>query len=222
MNIVQNLCLRSLDHCSMLNTQGRKWSNRILCNSLKGHSTYRKRVLDKKYINFIFSSKLLFEFTGWEVSCKHTWTNQYWKLLCRISNTLKRAILYQNIRLWLILFNVTSKTQYTEEFKNNTVTTSLMLNNINGLQISPHNEQMYIMWFTTQPQQEIVSISCHRKIRLKTVGLMQTWPNVKQARWFDFYMWRVSAGVNSLEVSGSVQSMCYVMDKDVDMVQCFQ
>jgi hypothetical protein len=32
----------------------------------------------------------------------------------------------------------------------------------------------------------------------------------------------VSNGVNSLQVSNSVHSMCYVMDKGVDMVQCFQ
>lgn len=156
------------------------------------------------------------------VSRKHTWTNQHWQLLCRISNSLKKAILYQNIRLQLILFNVTSKTQYTKEFKNNTVTTGLMLNNINRLLISPHNEHMYIIWVTTQPQQETVSISHCCKIRLKTARLMQTWSNVKQAVWFDFYMWRVSNGVHSLQVSSSVQSTRYVMDKGVDMVQCFQ
>jgi len=53
----------------------------------------------------------------------------------RISNALKKAILYQNIRFKLILFNVISKAQYTREFKNNTVTTGLMWNNINGLEI---------------------------------------------------------------------------------------
>jgi hypothetical protein len=41
-------------------------------------------------------------------------------------NTFKKALLYKNIRFQLILFNVTSKTQYTRELQNNTVTTGLM------------------------------------------------------------------------------------------------
>ena len=112
--------------------------------------------------------------------------------------------------------------QYTKECKNNTVTTSLMLNNVNRWQILPHNEHMSILCVTTQPQQETVGISICCKIRLKTTGLMPTWSNVKQAVWFDFCMWRVSTGVNSLWVSRSVQSMRNVMDTSVDMVQCFQ
>jgi hypothetical protein len=63
-----------------------------------------------------------------------------------ISNAHKKAFLYQNIRFQLILFNVISRTQYTKEFKNNnTVTTGLMLNNIKGLEILPHNKHTYII-----------------------------------------------------------------------------
>jgi hypothetical protein len=108
-----------------------------------------------------------------DVSCTYTWTNQYLHLLGRISNALKKAFLYQNIRFQLILFNAISKTRYTKEFKNNRVTSGLMLNYTNGLEISPHNEHMYIIWVTTQPQEETLIISYCCKIRLKTACLMQ-------------------------------------------------